>query len=87
MTGSSVQFTSTQTESDLPPNPATQGSPAQKVTQPDRQNIREGAAGDIKILSGSGSQRGFIVAKAPSNWRRGEASHNPPPHRMDLIPS
>ena len=38
------------------------------------------------MLSGSGSQRGFIAAKAPSNWRKGEASHNPPAHRMDLLP-
>ncbi len=55
MTGSSVQFTSTHTESDLPPNPATQGSPAQKVTQNERQNTKEAAVGDIKVLSGSGS--------------------------------
>ena len=72
------QTTSMAAESDLPPNPTTHtnSSPAQDHIPSRFPNNKE-----ERVLTGSSSARAIIAPKAPSVWRRGEGSHNPPMRR------
>jgi hypothetical protein len=74
-------------ESELPVNPTTMtnSSPPPAGVRTSTFNIRNGPAEQARGVSGGSSSRLQIIPKPPSQWRKGEASHNPPYFRGDLL--